>query len=107
MEPLNAKTAKADKQIFIWRAQGGARIGLDNMDTDHMFNTVCMIWNNTFPDTPTKDDFKRYNFSKAYTPQYLAQALREMLFELFDRQDQLTEYQRGRLEFMLETIRNR
>lgn len=97
--------AVVDKKFFVWRDRDGRNHDITRMDTDYMFNVVCMIWNNLRPDKPTQQDFNRYSFGKFYEKAYLSKALSEMIKEMVKREDDLSTKQRVTLKFILAVIK--
>lgn len=71
------------------------------MDTDHLFNTFCMIYNHANPNTPIASNTKRYSFrSDTHPPGYLARAAIEILKELTNRSEELGPKQNAILRYI-------
>lgn len=87
---------------FRWRDRNGVFHSVKDMDTNHLFNVLRMIWNHAVPEGMKILPYHRYTFGKFYTPQYMKDAIRYMAKELSGRTDL-----RGQNIKYLDDIRNK
>lgn len=87
---------------FRWRDRTGQDWLPEEMETRHMFFTVCMIWNHHMP-VKTDPHYRRYTFGPYYTPTYLQTAIRMLLPVLIKRPD-LAPWMKKKLVFMASTF---
>lgn len=88
---------------FLWRQSGGQKIAPKDMATDHLFNTLKMIWNNSSPVSLRLAPVKLYSFDKTiYTLDYMTRAVQAMCWELNGRE--LNQYQTESLQFMAQKM---
>lgn len=74
------------EQVWMWRMKNGHLVAPADMTTEHLFNTVKMLWNNFAPAEFRIGDVKFYSFGPAYPMEYLREAMREMTSELAGRE---------------------
>jgi len=74
-------------QAFRWRDRKGNFFLPSEMQTRHLFYTLRMIWNHTMPLDAQFKHFKKYEFSKFYTEDYLKSAVYYITNELAVRDD--------------------
>lgn len=77
--------------LYQWRDRTGQFHHPGEMETRHLFHTVCMIWNHTMP-VKTRPDYRRYEFSWYYTDAYMKLSVVMLVKELFRRDDILPEW---------------
>lgn len=71
-------------EAFKWRMHDGSLIYIKDMSTRHLFNVLCMVWNNSVPITyATRLNFKRWLLR--FDPNYIKQAIYNILHELKTR----------------------
>jgi len=90
-------------QPFEWRDARGAFHKVREMETRHLFFTVCMIWNHAMPDDAKTHDYRRYTFGPFYTSEYMADAVRHTLRELLGRPD-IEPRWRTKIDFMRDYL---
>ncbi len=75
---------------FMWKVNvfhGGGELSVDEMETKHLFYTFLMIWNHSAPKKLRIWEKRKYDFGPHYTPEYMFEAFKNMLFELTKRKD--------------------
>lgn len=77
--------------LYQWRDRSGNFHHPGEMETRHIYYTVCMIWNHTMP-VKTRPDYRRYEFSWYYTNDYMKLSVIMLVKELFRRDDILPEW---------------
>ena len=76
---------------FIWRNRFGEEIPLLGMDTNYLYNTVKMIWNNVIAPQHSFRDIIAWSFSnKDYPPDYLRETFRLGFAELKSRNEEVS-----------------
>lgn len=81
-----------------WKTSRQGHVLITDMDNGYLFNTACMIWNNKMPaGSQIRYGYKKYSFGPAYTEQYMAMCLINMLCQLVTRWDTLNKYQKKSL----------
>lgn len=96
----------ADKSLtkWVWKTSDNRRLSPSNMDTNHLFNTLKMIWNHFMPTEFRITPFKQYSyFSSFYTREYLGEAIQKIGKELLNRDD-LTPSQKDQLQYMWDCL---
>ena len=73
-------------KAWMWRMKNGHLVAPRDMTTEHLFNTVKMLWNNFAPAEFHIGDVKFYRFGPAYSTEYLNEAMRELTSELAGRE---------------------
>lgn len=76
-----------DEEPFRWLSRDGEWSEPRNMDTDHLFFTIRVIWNHTMPYEARTHDFQRRDFGPTHGPEYLVKAIGVMVPELSIRTD--------------------
>lgn len=72
--------------LYQWRDKFGNFHHPGEMETRHIYHTVCMIWNHTMP-IKTRPDYQRYQFGPYYTTEYMKLSVIMLVKELFRRED--------------------
>lgn len=88
---------------FVWYDRWGGKHPIKGMKTNHLFDTVNMVWNHALPEQYKTHDYVRYTFGDRHTPEYMLRAVRLMLPALVARED-LNEFQMKRLQMMADMI---
>ncbi|QIG73282.1 hypothetical protein EVC02_061 [Rhizobium phage RHph_N17] len=87
---------------FRWRDSTGQDWLPEEMETRHLFFTVCMIWNHHMP-IKTHPHYKRYTFGPFHNERYLQTAIRMLLPVLINRKD-LKPFMKTKLFMMANTF---
>lgn len=84
---------------WVWRSANGQCFRPAEMETQHLFNTLRMIWNHVAPDSLRLHPFRAY--SSIYPDEYLLEAVRHLAAELSGRHN-LTPRQARELDHMIK-----
>ncbi|QIG68910.1 hypothetical protein EVB71_058 [Rhizobium phage RHph_Y55] len=87
---------------FRWRDRTGQDRLPEEMETRHLFFTVCMIWNHHMP-VKTHANYNRYTFGPYHNERYLQTAIRMLLPVLIMRKDR-KPFMDARLKMMANTF---
>jgi len=88
---------------YRWTMSDGTSIAPVDMKTDHLFNTVVMLWHHTMPAEAELYPHRRWRLGPRFTPEYTDTAIRTLLHELMAR-DGLTPHQIGTLRRMFDLL---
>lgn len=93
------------KAPWRWRQGDGQYVLPSDMDTDHVFQTLKMLWNNYMPFGTEVGNVRLYNFypTEVYTEEYMKQAVYELAWELYRRPD-IKTWQLQLLERMAQIL---
>ena len=109
-EAVSRSNADAARNPFIWKTQKGELYYIEDMDTNHLFNTARMLYNNALvppafrvldPDTGT---FIRHLELLTWDPDYIVTAYGLMIDELNDRAFELDQKILDQLDDMDDNI---
>ncbi|TNH43793.1 hypothetical protein [Photorhabdus luminescens] len=70
-----------------WKTANNEFLTPAEMNTDHLFHTLRVIWNNFMPAHVHVGKVKFYEFSPFYTKEYMSQAIKHLARELSTRKD--------------------
>lgn len=90
-------------QEFVWRTQRGENVLPSNMDTNHLFYSVQMIWNHTAPEKFKFRPFKEHSNVSNWPIDYRRDAVIAFCNELSKRK--LTTDQTNRMAEMAKRIK--
>lgn len=97
---LTPRTLPTIDPDWKWITSKGTQVSPFGMATNHLFNTLRMIWNNSMPPRMRVGVVKLYRFDPAiYTSRYIAEAVANIGAELFGR-DNLPSWMREQLTQM-------
>lgn len=77
---------------YRWKDRNDVFHKPKDMETRHVFFTLCMIWNHA--GLPPTHDFHRYEFGPYYTVKYMMETVVELMRELRKRTDIKPEWSR-------------
>ncbi len=83
----NFEEKKISKDSFLWRMSNGKMILVSEMDTQHLFNVLKMIWNNICPENWEVGDVRKYRFNSFYTQTYFLESFSKIMSEVSTRND--------------------
>jgi len=98
---LQKVTKKEVQESFKWRDRHGEYHDIQSMETRHLFYTLRMIWNHTMPLKFVP--FRQYSFAPFYTVEYMTDAVRNIVPELWNRKD-MTNVQRTTIAEMINYL---
>ena len=88
---------------FIWRNRFGEKIPLLGMDTNYLYNTVKMIWNNVIAPENSFGDVIFWEFdNRNYPPEYLREVLRFGISILRSRNEEISRAFVAHVDTVLE-----
>lgn len=89
---------------FKWKDSQGNFWKPEEMETSHLFHVLNMIWNHSMPEDARSPNYRKYAFGPFYSPNYMKEALRNIIPELLSRND-LIQTWKDRLNFMREYLK--
>ena len=89
-----------DVQTLLWQTHEGEWIALKDMDTQHLYNSFLMIWNNSTPEKWQIGTFKQWNLSHLSKVEKRVY-MKAMLLVLASRKKELTILQEGSIKSIL------
>lgn len=104
------------RKEWRWKTQDGKELRPCIMTTQHLHNTLVMIWHHRMPrDAQVRGYYRAYAFGPKYTSEYLMEAIRLMMSELASRNDlkpwmkselmSMQKYLRGNVHLLKNTKR--
>lgn len=104
MELINVLHGQIDK-TFRWRTKDGEDFLYPrDMGTNHLVNTLSMIWNHTMPVDARMPRYIQHDLGSYYTDSYLKQSIRQLALVLVGRKDLTAEHKR-KLNFMFDYLK--
>jgi hypothetical protein len=81
------KPLEQNSSIFMWRDRYGVFHAVDQMQTRHLYFTLCVIWNHNIEPRHQLFNHRHYTFDDFYTKEYIAKAAVAIHKELTTRTD--------------------
>lgn len=98
---ISLKTEYAIDKTWRWKDKRHNFHYPKDMTTQHLFNTLKMIWNHAMP--VKVGIYNKYTFPAFYTDAYMKQAIKYLAIELSQRQD-LFPASQMQLRFMVNWL---
>lgn len=90
---------------FKWQTSDGLRLSPYEMKTDHLFNTLCLLWHHTMPVDAVLHPHKKWRLGPRFTHSYTRAAIKVLLTETLTRAAVLSTAQQITLEKMFAYLR--
>lgn len=70
---------------YMWKPNVGRPLPVEQMDTDHIFNAIKMLWNNGVPRRLRVGEYMERRFAPKFTSGHIRTAINALAAELSER----------------------